>query len=303
MATAEKLNRLKQTKADLKAALTEQGQTPGDVFETYPDLVRAIQTGVQLPTLTSPGSAADLRKGKQLIDQSGAVVDGTLVEVEQATPSISVSSAGLITATAGDKSATKQLTTRDSETIRPSTSEQVAVGSGVYSTGTVWVEGDADLVPENIKRGVQIFGVQGTLDGSGGTWEIVFFTDDPEYSSDSIIASVKNNLNQHFGELVITFNEAISECKFMSLTGTDADYLMNQVAIFPVHESYDSMNDLGGFYFFVSDDEEFWDPYLSGSQSYSAITRKLYVKATTSSTNMYPQEIKYVYGYVAIKRA
>lgn len=281
----------------------KEGSTEDIPAPEFPQRIEAIQTGVTLPTLTNPGAAADLRQGKQLIDQSGAVVDGTLVEVEQATPSISVSSAGLITATAGDKSATKQLTTRSGETIRPSTSEQVAVGSGVYSTGTVWVEGDADLVPENIKRGVQIFGVQGTLDGSGGTWEIVFFTDDPEYSSDSIIASVENNLNQHFGELAITFNEAISECKFMSLTGTDADYLMNRVAIFPVHESYDTMNDLGGFYYFVSDDEEFWDPYLSASQSYSAITRKLYVKANTSSTNMWPQEIEYVYGYVAIKRA
>ena len=54
MATADKLALLKATKADLKAALTEQGQTPGDVFETYPDLVRAIETGVTLPTLTSP---------------------------------------------------------------------------------------------------------------------------------------------------------------------------------------------------------------------------------------------------------
>lgn len=137
MATADKLERLKATKADLKAALTEQGQTPGDVFETYPDLVRAIQTGVTLPTLTNPGAAADLRQGKQLIDQSGAVVDGTLVEVEQATPSISVSSAGLITATAGDKSATKQLSSSD----------------------------DADFVASNIKSGVSIFGVTGTASG------------------------------------------------------------------------------------------------------------------------------------------
>lgn len=165
MATADKLALLKATKADLKTALTEQGQSPGDVFETYPDLVRAIQTGVTLPTLTSPGAAADLRQGKQLIDQSGAVVDGTLVEVEQATPSISVSSAGLITATAGDKSATKQLTTQSGKTVTPGTSDQVAIGSGVYSTGTVWVAGDADLIPENIKSGVQIFDVLGTLEG------------------------------------------------------------------------------------------------------------------------------------------
>ncbi len=80
--SADKLTLLKVTKADLKAALTEKGQTPGDVFGTYPDLVRAIETGTQLPELTSPGGAADLRQGKQLIDQEGAVVEGTLVELD-----------------------------------------------------------------------------------------------------------------------------------------------------------------------------------------------------------------------------
>lgn len=50
MATADKLALLKATKADMKAALTEQGQTPGDVFSAYPDMVRAIQTGENLDT-------------------------------------------------------------------------------------------------------------------------------------------------------------------------------------------------------------------------------------------------------------
>lgn len=66
----------------------------------------------------------------------------------QATPSISVSSGGLITAsseqsagyvTAGTKSATKQLTTQAAKTVIPSTGAQTAVGSGVYTTGAVTV--------------------------------------------------------------------------------------------------------------------------------------------------------------------
>lgn len=173
---ADKLNLLQATKADLKAALTEKGQTPGDVFSEYPDMVRAIETGTQLPELTSPGVAADLRQGKQLIDQEGNVVDGTLVEVEQATPSISVSSAGLITASAaqsggivaeGSKSATKQLTTQDEKIVTPGTSDQTAVASGRYTTGAVTVKGDANLVPANIKSGVSIFGVTGTASAYG----------------------------------------------------------------------------------------------------------------------------------------
>lgn len=66
----------------------------------------------------------------------------------QATPSISVGSSGLITASttqtagyvdAGTKSATKQLTTQEAKTVTPSTSSQTAVASGVYTTGAVTV--------------------------------------------------------------------------------------------------------------------------------------------------------------------
>ena len=41
--TAEKLNKLLTNKADIKSALTEQRQTPGDVMSTYADKIRAIE--------------------------------------------------------------------------------------------------------------------------------------------------------------------------------------------------------------------------------------------------------------------
>jgi hypothetical protein len=112
--------------------------------------------------------------------------------------SITVSSAGLITATAGDTSATQQLTTQAAKTITPSMSSQTAVASGRYTTGTVTVSpvpiqtksttpkatsqtispdsgkflssvtvsGDSNLKAENIKSGVSIFGVNGSLNAS-----------------------------------------------------------------------------------------------------------------------------------------
>lgn len=59
---------------------------------------------------------------------------------EQATPVISVNSAnGLITATAGDKSSTYQLTTQAAKTITPTKSSQTAVTSGKYTTGNITV--------------------------------------------------------------------------------------------------------------------------------------------------------------------
>ena len=55
------------------------------------------------------------------------------------------------------------------KTVTPTTTEQIAVASGSFTSGEVKVEGDANLVAENIKEGVSIFGVTGTLAGGGGS--------------------------------------------------------------------------------------------------------------------------------------
>lgn len=108
--------------------------------------------------------------------------DGNTPQVEQATPQISVSAAGLITATAeqtagyvpgGTKSSTKQLTTQAAKTVTPGTTNQTAVASGRYTTGAVTVKGDANLKAENIAEGVSIFGVTGTHSGGGGGGAII----------------------------------------------------------------------------------------------------------------------------------
>lgn len=61
-----------------------------------------------------------------------------------------------------------QLPTQGTKTITPSTANQTAVSSGVYTTGNVIVKGDANLLSENIKSGVTIFGKMGTYVGSTG---------------------------------------------------------------------------------------------------------------------------------------
>lgn len=114
--------------------------------------------------------------GESATDLTSAV--GAIDTATQATPTITVSTAGKITASAtqtagyvsaGTKSATRQLTVQAAKTVTPTTSNQTAVASGRYTTGAITVKGDANLVAGNIKSGVSIFGVAGTYTGSGGS--------------------------------------------------------------------------------------------------------------------------------------
>lgn len=57
--TADKLAKLNATKADLKAALAEKGQTVGDVFSEYPAAVRAISGGGTVALKTGVAMAAN----------------------------------------------------------------------------------------------------------------------------------------------------------------------------------------------------------------------------------------------------
>lgn len=134
-------------------------------------IINAGRPGKKLPTLTNPGVAGDLLTGKELIGQDGQIITGTMASVVQATPTISVSTGGLITASAtqsagrvasGTKSTTHQLTTQAGKTVTPGTTQQTAVASGRYTTGPVYVAGSSNLVASNIKQGVNIFGVTGT---------------------------------------------------------------------------------------------------------------------------------------------
>lgn len=187
--TADKLAYLNDTKTAIKTAIVGKGVAvpDGTTFRAYAEKIGSI---VKVPSLSNPGSAGDLRSGKQLVGADGSIVTGTLPEVIQATPTISVSSGGLITASAtqsggivegGTKSSTKQLTTQGAKTVTPGTAAQTAVASGRYTTGDVDVAGDANLKAENIAEGVSIFGVTGTHSGGGGGYSSVDFVDESTF--------------------------------------------------------------------------------------------------------------------------
>ena len=81
-----------------------------------------------------------------------------------------INSNGLITANVGTSgylssgtNKTLQLSTQGSKTITPGRYNQTAVDSGKYTTGAIRVSGDSNLTASNIKSGIDIFGVTGTL--------------------------------------------------------------------------------------------------------------------------------------------
>lgn len=194
-----------QTLTSLFSAIADaiRGKTGGSdpiVADNFPEAIAGISSGTDTSDATA--TAGDIlegetaygangkltgtipvRKATDLFD-SGAVVtvpsgyyandsSKSVATATQATPSITVSSAGLITAkstqsagyvSSGTKSATKQLTTQGAQTITPGTSNKT-IASGRYLTGTQTIKGDANLVAANIKKGVSIFGVAGSNEG------------------------------------------------------------------------------------------------------------------------------------------
>ena len=68
---------------------------------------------------------------------------------------------------AADATKTLQLTTKSAATITPSTTNQT-IAAGQYLTGIQTIQGDANLIPENIASGVSIFGVTGTHESNIG---------------------------------------------------------------------------------------------------------------------------------------
>lgn len=95
------------------------------------------------PTVTVSGKTVSVPSGYY-----NAAVSTDVTTAAQAVPSISVSSAGVITATAtqaagyvaaGTTSSTFNLTTQAAKTVTPTESSQTAVASGRYTTGVVTV--------------------------------------------------------------------------------------------------------------------------------------------------------------------
>ena len=163
---------------DATAADVAEGKT----FTSSAGLKVTGTAKASTPTLQSktatPSTSQQIITPDSGYDGLSSVTVESMPTASLSTPTISVDSAGKITATVkqteagyvevGSKSATKQLTTKGADTVTPGTSDQT-IASGTYLTGAQTVKGDANLIAGNIKKGVSIFGVAGSFEGSGGS--------------------------------------------------------------------------------------------------------------------------------------
>lgn len=167
-------------------------------------MVNLYRCGGGKTKLDGTATESDVLSGKTFYNTTTKqAVTGTLPTQTQATPSISVSSGGLITASAtqsegyvvgGTKSATKQMTVKGATTITPSTSNQT-IATGTYLTGVQTIKGDANLVAGNIASGKSIFGVNGTFQGTGTKIKRVYTQSFSNGASGTVNVPSGTNLN------------------------------------------------------------------------------------------------------------
>ena len=184
------------------ATKTASNLTASGATVTVPAGYYASQATKSVSTGSAKTPATTITKNPTISVDSSGKITASVSGTQNVTPTVtagyvSSGTAGIITVSG---SATHQLAFQPAKTITPSTVSQIAVSSGYYTGGSitvaavptqsktvtptsttqnitpdsgkflskVTVAGDSDLVAENIKSGVNIFGVTGTYEGGGG---------------------------------------------------------------------------------------------------------------------------------------
>ena len=107
--------------------------------------------------------------GAMTLEQMTTAVNGINVGVD--TSDANAAAGDLLsgkTAYVGGKKVTGTIPSKAAATFTPGTADQT-IAAGRYLSGKQTIKGDANLLAENIKSGVSIFGVTGSFEGSGGS--------------------------------------------------------------------------------------------------------------------------------------
>ena len=139
-----------KTQSDLSAS-GDTVTVPAGYYAS--NATKAVSAGSATAPASITGSSATVSTGTNTL---------TLSKTVSVTPSVTAGYVSSGTAGNSSVSLTASVTTKAAATITPTTSNQT-ISSGTYLTGTQTIAGDADLIASNIKSGVTIFNVQGSL--------------------------------------------------------------------------------------------------------------------------------------------
>lgn len=266
---------------NVKSTTVQQEITPS---EGYDGFNKIIVSPIKLQEKTAtPGTSEQEITPDSTYDGLSKVTVGAVATATQATPSISISTRGLITASAtqsegyvsaGTKSATNQMTTQNGKDVYPGTTRQLVVPAWRYTIGNIYVNGDSNLTAGNIKKGVSIFGVAGSYEGtsSSGDNKLKVFsgTVDP-YSTSRLHIDLSENVSEYSLKMVA-----------VAMTKSDANASLDGLISYSRFPESAVAIAVGGVY--GSSYDEF---LVYGSSNISEITSNTAFVLSISSTNAY----------------
>lgn len=155
-----------QTKSATYTPSTSQQTASITADAGYDGLDEVNVTVNAMPSGSATTPATTITANPTISVSSGGLITATVSASQSVTPTVSAGyvSSGTAGTVSVSGSNTSQLTTQAAQTITPTTTNQT-IASGKYLTGTQTILGSENLLPENIKKDVVIFGITGTYEG------------------------------------------------------------------------------------------------------------------------------------------
>lgn len=141
-------------RSKVRSDVTVSGRTVSVPVGYYGTAVsKSVASGSATAPASITGTSATVTTGTNTLTLSKSV---------SVTPVVSAGYVSSGTRRNSSVSLTASVTTKGRTTYTPSTSNQT-IATGTYLTGAQTIKGDANLIRSNIKSGVSIFGVAGSL--------------------------------------------------------------------------------------------------------------------------------------------